>query len=151
MITPLPKGGNEGRDLATGRFLPGHGGGPGNPYARRTAEIRKVIMSAVSNEDLHALILTLVNRGIDGDVMAPREILDRMLGKSVAHVITEQHDERTMLELQQRLATLIRSHPEVIATVSAIPAVRTALVALPPIVETAPGVATGDDVPQVES
>ena len=83
--------------------------------------------------------------------MATREILDRMLGKSVAHVITEQHDERTMLELQQRLATLIRSHPEVVATVSAIPAVRAAIAALPPIVETVPGAAAGDDVAQVES
>ncbi len=127
MSTPSPKGANGVRDSATGRFLPGHGGGPGNPYARRTAEIRKVIMSAVSNEDLHALMRTLVNRGIDGDVMAAKEVLDRLLGKSVAHVITEQHDERTMLELQQRLATLMQDHPEILRAVAHLPAVRTAV------------------------
>ena len=151
MTSPSPKGANGARDLATGRFLPGHGGGPGNPYARRTAEIRSVMMSAVSDDDLHAIVRTLVKLGKAGDVMAAREIFDRMLGKSVAHVITEQHDERTMLELQQRFAVLVQSHPEVVATVSAIPAVRAAIAALPPIVETVPGAAAGDDGAQVES
>ena len=111
MSTPSPKGANGARDLATGRFLPGHGGGPGNPHARRTAEIRSVMMSAVSDDDLHAIVRTLVKLAKAGDVMASREIFDRLLGKSVAHVITEQRDERTMLELQQRLATLMaRAH-----------------------------------------
>ena len=34
-----------------GRFLPGNPGGPGNPYAKRTAHIRRVVLEAVSDRD----------------------------------------------------------------------------------------------------
>ena len=39
---------------ANGRFARGNPGGPGNPFARRVAALRKVIIDNVSEEDLPA-------------------------------------------------------------------------------------------------
>ena len=48
MVTPSPKGANS-RD-AKGRFAAGNGGGPGNPYTRRVANLRATLLHAVSDE-----------------------------------------------------------------------------------------------------
>lgn len=48
-----------------------------------------MLLEAVTDDDLYDLARTLVERGKSGDVMAAREILDRMLGKSKATVMLE--------------------------------------------------------------
>src|SRR5207248_10793741 len=45
--TPPAAGGHEGRD-ARGRFAPGNPGGPGNPFARRVAELRTALLDMVT-------------------------------------------------------------------------------------------------------
>lgn len=67
---------------ARGRFSKGNPGGPGNPMAKRTAEIRSLLMNAVSDEDLTGIVRALVSRAKAGDVPAAREVLDRLAGKA---------------------------------------------------------------------
>ena len=76
---PSPKGAN-GRG-ASGRFTKGNPGGPGNPHARRVAEIRSVLMSAVSIDDLRAIVSTLVKSAKAGDLAAAPDVLTRTIGK----------------------------------------------------------------------
>ncbi len=81
---PSPNGSN-GRDLA-GRFAVGNPGGPGNPHASRVAALRAVLLDAVTDDDLRAIIAKLVTMAKGGDVAAGRELLDRLLGKPLTGV-----------------------------------------------------------------
>ncbi|MBE7465566.1 MAG: hypothetical protein HS116_18980 [Planctomycetes bacterium] len=73
---------SEGR-TAAGRFAPGNPGGPGNPYARRVAQLRQVLLDAVSDKDLVNIAKALVAKAKKGDVHAAREVWDRLMGKPV--------------------------------------------------------------------
>jgi hypothetical protein len=73
MDTPSPNGDN-GRDRR-GRFLPGHKGGPGNPFARRSAAIRTAFLEAISPQDIRAIVRTLVGKAKAGNLMAAKLVL----------------------------------------------------------------------------
>jgi len=79
MPTPSPNGSN-GRDSA-GKFLPGNGGGPGNPHAGRVAKLRSALMKAVSEKDVRDVAKALVTAAKDGDVQAAKLLFDRVIGK----------------------------------------------------------------------
>src|SRR5688500_2303991 len=49
-----PARSSDGHDIL-GRFTPGNPGGPGNPFARLVAELRKVAVEAVPREKLRAI------------------------------------------------------------------------------------------------
>lgn len=112
---PSPNGAN-GRD-ASGRFVKGWKGGPGNPYVRHVAAIRSVLMSAVSDDDLRAIVSTLVEKAKAGDVMAAREVLDRLLGKAKVAVAIEQEPQRTPDEIIAAIRALEEAHPELLQRV----------------------------------
>ena len=114
---PSPNGSN-GRD-ASGRFVKGWKGGPGNPHARRVADIRSVLMSAVSDDDLRAIVSTLVEKAKAGDVMAAREVLDRLLGKAKVAVAVEPEPQRTPDEIRAAIRALVQAHPELMALAEA--------------------------------
>jgi hypothetical protein len=84
-ITPFRNGGRDRQ----GRFAAGNPGGPGNPYVKRAAEIRTAMMDAVSDDDLRAIVRALVKKAKRGDTVAAREVLDRLIGKSLAAVQCE--------------------------------------------------------------
>ena len=69
------------RDPQTGRFLPGNGGGPGNPYAARVAELRSALLEAVTPGDLAAIVRSLVQAARSGDVAAAKLVFERVLGR----------------------------------------------------------------------
>ena len=79
MNTPSANGSN-GRG-AGGRFAVGNAGGPGNPHGRRVAQLRAVLLDAVSDDDLQAIVTKLVEMAKGGDLRAMKEVLDRTLGK----------------------------------------------------------------------
>ena len=81
---PLPNGAN-GRG-PKGRFAKGNPGGPGNPYAKRTADIRAAFTEAVTVDDLQAIVKALVRKAKKGDVLAIRELFDRLIGKAAIMV-----------------------------------------------------------------
>jgi len=69
------------RDPQTGRFLPGNGGGPGNPHAARVAELRSALLGAVTPGDLAAIARSLVQAARSGDVAAAKLVFERVLGR----------------------------------------------------------------------
>lgn len=73
--------GDNGRD-GGGRFTRGNAGGPGNPYARRVARLRTLMLETVSDEDLKAIVSALVKQAKAGDLAAIREVLNRVTGRA---------------------------------------------------------------------
>jgi hypothetical protein len=71
-----PKGAKDGRDAA-GRFLKGQWrGGPGNPFARQVAELRRAIFATVTPAHVQQVFTSLLNRATKhGDVTAAALLL----------------------------------------------------------------------------
>ena len=88
--------GDGGRDSG-GRFTKGNPGGPGNPYARRVAELRSTMIDAVTDADMQVVIAAIVQQARDGDLAAAKLLFDRTLGPPIAADIMakiEELDER---------------------------------------------------------
>lgn len=94
-VTPSQTGSNGARTLA-GQFAAGNKFGKGNPLARQQARIRAMIVEAVSEEDFRAIIAAMVDRAKEGDMVAARELLNRLAGRPPTGIDPEQ------LELQMR-------------------------------------------------
>jgi hypothetical protein len=71
-----------GRDPATGRFLPGNAGGgrPANPFARRQAEIRGVLLAAVTPADVRAILRQVIRLAKRGSLPATELLLRWTMG-----------------------------------------------------------------------
>ena len=67
-----------------GRFAAGNSLGRGNPHAAQVARLRSAMLSAVTEDDVKAVVGKLVLLAKDGDVSAIKLLLDRVLGKVVA-------------------------------------------------------------------
>ena len=80
MKTPSPNG-----RTARGRFARGNPGGPGNPNARRVADLREALLSSIKPKDIQDVASALMQRAKAGEVAAIRELLDRLLGKAGDH------------------------------------------------------------------
>ena len=66
----------------------------------------------VSDDDLRAIVSTLVEKAKAGDVMAAREVLDRLLGKAKISIESEPPDRRTPEEIIAAIRALEEAHPE---------------------------------------
>ena len=108
---PLPNG-SDGRD-SHGRFCKGNRGGPGNPIPQQVSQIRRVLLSAVTEEDLVDIVQSLINKAKAGDTLAAREILDRLMGKAKVTMEIEPPQERTEQEIRTDLLMLLRENPDV--------------------------------------
>jgi hypothetical protein len=69
-----------GRD-ARGRFVAGNKGGPGNPFARQTARLRKAMLAVVTDEDMQAIAAKLIELARGGDVAAAKVLLAYVIGR----------------------------------------------------------------------
>jgi hypothetical protein len=69
-----------GRD-AKGRFTAGNRGGPGNPFARRAAELRSAFLAAATPEDMQRICQRLITMAALGDLVAAKLVLGYLLGK----------------------------------------------------------------------
>lgn len=95
--TPSPNGDN-GRDTR-GRFASGNSGGPGNPHAKHIGRLRSALLSAVTENDMQAVISKLVEMAKAGNVSAIREVFNRTLGKPIEADLIERIEQ-----LEARLA-----------------------------------------------
>jgi hypothetical protein len=66
---------------ARGRFVRGNAGGPGNPFGRRVAELRKIIVDALDDAEMRAITQAMIVRAKAGDVAAARLLYQYALGK----------------------------------------------------------------------
>jgi hypothetical protein len=72
-----------GRD-ASGRFAPGNRFGPGNPYARQVAALRKALAECATAEEVRAVGRMLLLRALEGDLAAAKLFLTYAVGKPPA-------------------------------------------------------------------
>jgi hypothetical protein len=75
-----PPGIAGGRD-SRGRFAKGNLGGPGNPYNRRVAELRRIMLEEVSDDAMRCIIQVLLFKAQSGDLAAIKLVLQYVLGK----------------------------------------------------------------------
>jgi hypothetical protein len=73
---------SEGRD-SRGRFTRGNKGGPGNPFMRKTAAMRREVAEAFEDGELRPLMRKLLEQALEGDTSAAR--LEYALGGLAAH------------------------------------------------------------------
>jgi len=72
-----------GRD-SRGRFAPGNPGGPGNPHARKVAELRQALVNFVTAEDMKEIALILKEKAKMGNLAAIKLLFQYVLGKPLA-------------------------------------------------------------------
>src|SRR5437763_7875991 len=87
-----------------GRFAAGNRGGPGNPFARRVAELRKAFIEAVTYEDLQSICQRLISLAVEGDVSAARLLLGYVLGKFPVPVNPDTLDQDEVRLYSQNLS-----------------------------------------------
>ena len=64
----------DGRD-ERGRFVVGNPGGPGNPFARRVAELRRELLDFLEPQRLRDLTAKLYGMAMDGNLAAAKLVL----------------------------------------------------------------------------
>src|SRR5450631_2273310 len=75
-----PKQDTGGRD-AGGRFTKGNAGGPGNPFARRVARLRSVMLACSTDEDMKVITEMLIVLARTGDLAAIKLYYEYVVGK----------------------------------------------------------------------
>lgn len=109
--SPSLNGSNGGR-TSGGRFAAGNPGGPGNPYARRVARLRSLILESVTDDDLRAIVAKMVERAKHGDTAMIRELLTRLVGRPDSPGDPDRLDEREALAEASRHAAERRARVE---------------------------------------
>src|SRR4051812_17103398 len=66
---------------ARGRFARGNKGGPGNPFGRRLAQLREVLLRSATEENVERLANMLMEKAFAGDMAATRMLLLYWIGK----------------------------------------------------------------------
>jgi hypothetical protein len=74
---PSPK---DNRD-ENGRFKAGNRGGPGNPFARQTAALRKALVNTVTEKGIADIAAVLLDKARQGDTAACKLIFSYVVGK----------------------------------------------------------------------
>jgi hypothetical protein len=78
--SPPPNPSVNGRDTL-GQFSKGNPGGPGNPFARLVAELRKLAVEAVPPEKLRAIFVKMSDLALEGNVQAAKFVTSYLIGK----------------------------------------------------------------------
>jgi hypothetical protein len=107
--TPSPNG-RDGR----GRFTKGNRGGPGNPFARRVARLRTLLLEIVGDEDLRGVLRKLVERAQAGDLAAARLVLDYLIGRPAEAVDPDRLDleEWRLLQASPTVGEVMDRQPQ---------------------------------------
>jgi hypothetical protein len=74
-----------GRD-ANGRFTKGNPGGPGNPYYRRQAHLKRVLLEAITDDDVRSVVQVLLGLARGGDLAAIKLYLHYAAGRPAREV-----------------------------------------------------------------
>jgi hypothetical protein len=105
-----------GRD-ARGRFVPGNKGGPGNPFARKVAELRKALVNFVTEDAMKHIAFVLKERAMGGDLAAIKLLFQYILGKPNETVDPDRLD----LDEWQKLQETARPAKEVTEVMGRLP------------------------------
>jgi hypothetical protein len=77
-----------------GRFTYGNEGGPGNPFARRVAQLRKVMLECVTDKEMEVIVCELVVQAKMGNLAAIKLLFQYVLGKPAAVVNPDTVDQQ---------------------------------------------------------
>jgi hypothetical protein len=77
-----------------GRFAAGNPGGPGNPFARRVAQLRKVMLECVTDQEMEIIVCELVVQAKMGNLAAIKLLFQYILGKPAAVVNPDTVDQQ---------------------------------------------------------
>jgi hypothetical protein len=99
---PTPHPSSPGRE-ANGRFCKGNLGGPGNPFARQTAALRKHLLEAVTKEDMDAICTMLILRARGGSIPHLKLLFSYVIGKPTDAVNPDTLDRQEMEQYRQEL------------------------------------------------
>lgn len=89
---PLPADENGSR-RPDGKFGPGNKFGRGNPNNRRAQELRNVLMSAVTEDDVRAALAVYRDVMANGKLAAAEALLGRVFGKPIPMDLQAEVDE----------------------------------------------------------
>src|SRR5438552_832307 len=73
----------ESRD-AKGRFAKGNAGGPGNPFARKVAQLRAALVKFVTEDDLKHIVFKVMLMAESGNLEAVKLLFQYVIGKPAA-------------------------------------------------------------------
>ena len=93
-----------------GRFARGNPGGPGNPYARQVAALRKVILKSVTEEDLLAIVEALKAKAREGSVGAAKLLLAYAIGKPASVPDPDRLDGHELEHFKDKVETVQEVH-----------------------------------------
>jgi hypothetical protein len=95
---------------ANGRFASGNRGGPGNPFARQVAALRRIILDNVTDEDLLAITLALKARAREGNVAAAKLLLAYAIGKPASAPDPDRLDGAELEHFRNKVQTVQEVH-----------------------------------------
>jgi hypothetical protein len=75
-----------GREVMTGRFAPGHSFSKGNPSNKRVAELRRTLLDCATPDRVKEVEQALFKAAVGGDVPAAKVWLEYTIGKPVQAV-----------------------------------------------------------------
>ena len=95
--------GDNGKD-SLGRFEQGNKYGMGNPFAKKTAQLRAALLNTVTPDDVAVVIKVLIRLARGGDLVAVKELLDRAVGRPVEADLYEKLEnlEHIINELERQ-------------------------------------------------
>src|SRR5947208_11123989 len=95
---------------SNGRFAKGNPGGPGNPFARRVAALRKVIINRLTEADLLAITEALLARAKEGSVGAAKLLLAYGIGKPASAPDPDRLDGQELKHFKDQVETVNEVH-----------------------------------------
>ena len=95
---------------SNGRFARGNPGGPGNPFARQVAALRKVIIDRLTEEDLLAITEALLAKAKEGSVGAAKLLLAYAIGKPASSPDPDRLDGQELAHFKDQVETVNEVH-----------------------------------------
>ena len=89
-----------------GRFVAGNTFGHGNPHAMQVAKLRSALLDVVTEDDVKAIIKTLIDKAKSGDLAAAKLLLDRCLVKPTVDQPLPPPPKQRPLTPEERLRRL---------------------------------------------
>ncbi len=93
---------HEGRE-PNGRFAKGNKGGPGNPFARQTAALRKQLVEAVTPAVMAQICTALILRAQGGNLAAIKLLFSYVIGKPTDAVNPDTLDHEEMEQYRREV------------------------------------------------
>jgi hypothetical protein len=91
---------DNGRE-SNGQFEAGNKGGPGNPFARHSARLRKMLLETVTDDDMRAVFGKLIELARGGDLGAIKLLLAYAIGKPAEAVDPDTVDLKELRQYQE--------------------------------------------------